>query len=524
MFDRNELIQKTESIKCWDIIIIGGGATGLGIAVDAASRGYKILLLEAFDFAKGTSSRSTKLSHGGVRYLEQGNIQLVYSALRERGYMLKNAPHLVKKQSFIIPCYSLWQRVKFITGLKLYDWLSSKLSFGTSRALSKKEVVNLLPGISEKGLRGGVLYFDGQFDDARLAINLARTAIDLGAVALNYFEVKELLKDENGKLSGVIANDKEATVDYKFYGRVVINATGVFADKVLKMDNSSNTPVIATSQGIHLVFNRSFMDGDNALMIPKTPDGRVLFAVPWHNHIIVGTTDTPVNENAFEPKAKKEEIEFIINTLTSYLRKPPQVKDIQSIFTGLRPLVKDPKIKTTKDLSRDHKLMITDSCLITIIGGKWTTYRKMAEDAVDNAILIGHLQKYTCITKDLLIHGANKNTGNNDVYGSDRDAINKLVVENPSLGKKLHSQFQDTEAEVVFAVREEMARTIEDILSRRLRILFLDAMAALAVAPRVAEIISQELGYSPEWEQNQIKEFTQLAENYLPYSIFKDIN
>ena len=517
--DRREALKKLDQQKTWDVIIIGGGATGLGVAVDAASRGYSTLLLEQYDFAKGTSSRSTKLVHGGVRYLAQGNIGLVYDALRERGILLKNASHIVKKQSFIIPCYSTWDKLKYLAGLKIYDWLSGGFSFGRSHFINKKKLIKLLPQIDAKGLRGGIEYFDGQFDDARLAINLAETAVANGGVVLNYLKVKRLVK-RDGKVSGVVALDIESGREYELMASAVINATGVFVDDILQMDTPESRPIVQPSQGVHLVFRKSFLNANSAIMIPKTTDGRVLFAVPWHDHILVGTTDTPLENHSLEPRALDEEINFILKTIKKYFTSPVSKKDVLSVFAGLRPLAAPQKeADSTKEISRDHKLIVSKSDLITITGGKWTTYRKMAEVTVDKAIEIGRLKKVACKTKTLPVHGSGilalGDHSNFSIYGSDYDGIIALIKENPSLNNKIIDGQPYLLAEVVWATRHEMARTVEDILARRIRLLFLDARAAIEAAPVVAGLLMTELGHDETWKDNQVKKFNALAANYL---------
>jgi glycerol-3-phosphate dehydrogenase len=517
--NRDEALKKLGYKADWDIIIIGGGATGLGVAVDAASRGYETLLLEQSDFAKGTSSRSTKLVHGGVRYLAQGNISLVYDALRERGILLKNASHIVKKQNFIIPCYSGWSKLKYLAGLKLYDWLSGRFSFGRSHFVRKKKMEEVMPELSTVRLIGGVEYFDGQFDDARLAINLAQTSVANGGVVLNYIRVKRFLK-KDGKVRGVIALDMEDGREYQLHAKVVINATGVFVDDILHLDTPESKPIVQPSQGIHLVFDKSFLNSASALMIPKTTDGRVLFAVPWHNHVLVGTTDTPLDKHTLEPKALEEEINFILKTIKQYFSGTVTRKDVLSVFAGLRPLAAPQKeTDSTKEIPRDHKLMVSPSGLITITGGKWTTYRKMAEATVNKAIEITDLKKVSSKTKDLPIHGSEKNTGNHDydfsIYGSDYSGILLLMTEDPSLNNKLVDGFPYMRAEVIWAVRNEMARTVEDVLARRLRLLFLDAKAAVLAAPKVAELMAKELGKNEEWKYKQLEDFYSLSKNYL---------
>ncbi|WP_018611532.1 glycerol-3-phosphate dehydrogenase/oxidase [Segetibacter koreensis] len=517
VFQRDFLLNKVKSKTSWDVIVIGGGASGLGIALDAANRGYSTLLLEQSDIAKGTSSRSTKLIHGGVRYLANGDLRLVYDALHERGILQHNAAHLVKKQSFVIPCYTLLSKIKYYFGLKLYDLLSGSYSLGKSEALSHDEVTRLFPGLKAEGLVGGVKYYDAQFDDARLAVNLAQTCVEQGGVVLNYFEVTGLVKKDR-RIQGVTAKDIETGKEYTFLSKVVVNATGVFVDNILRMDVPEKKPMVKPSQGIHIVIKRSFLNGECALMIPETADGRVLFAIPWQEHILVGTTDTPIDEYSMEPQALDKEVKFILDTIKQYLKHPPGEEDILSVFAGLRPLAApaDNLVKT-KEISRSHKLFVSDSGLVTITGGKWTTYRKMAEDTVKKIIEVGKLPKVECNTKNLKICGSTEIYTNShlNVYGDKEKNILELVKELPFLEKKLITTLPYMEAEVVWAVRFEMARTVEDVLARRLRILFLDAKAAIEAAPRVAELLQMELNYDENWKSNQIIQFNKVAANYL---------
>ncbi len=505
--------------KNWDIAIIGGGATGVGIAVDAASRGYKTILLEKYDFAKGTSSKSTKLVHGGVRYLANGDIKLVYSALRERGLIFKNAPHVSFVQSFVIPSYNLFGQLKFLIGLKVYDWLAGKLRIGKSTLLNKKEVVEKLPKVKTKGLIGGVQYYDGQFDDARLAINLAQTAIEHGAAVLNYAEVVKIEKDDNNKVSGLTFVDRETNENYTIAAKTVINATGIFVDDILKLDTPTHRNLVRPSQGTHIVVDKKFLGNDDALMIPETSDGRVLFGVPWHGKVLLGTTDTPLNEHEIEPRPLKEEIDFILKTADQYLENAPTEKDILSIFAGLRPLAAPTNgdANSTKEISRDHKLISSDSNLITITGGKWTTYRKMAEETVDLAIKTGNLTFKECRTTDLPIHGFSqeKHPGHWQVYGSDVKALTQLVESNPELKEKLHDKYDFIAAEVVWACQQEMALKVEDFLARRVRFLLLDAQASLEAAPKVARIMAQYLHKPEEWIEKEVNSYRQLVNNYL---------
>ena len=516
--DRNNALQKLQKQTLWDVIVIGGGATGLGVAVDAASRGFSTLLLEEYDFAKGTSSRSTKLVHGGVRYLAQGDIGLVFDALHERGLLLKNAAHLVKRQPFIIPCYNTFAKLKYLIGLKIYDWLSGRYSFGSSGLVTRKRMKELLPEIKSKGLTGGVQYFDGQFDDARLAINLAQTSVEQGAVILNYFKVTRMLK-ENEKVEGVVALDKENNREYPLKAKTIINATGVFVDDILQMDMPGRKPLVRPSQGVHLVFDKSFLNSTTAVMIPKTTDGRVLFAVPWHGHVLAGTTDTLIDKPIIEPKALDEEINFILETIGQYFTKQPTKKDVLSVFAGLRPLAASKKQKgSSKEISRNFKLTVSNSGLITITGGKWTTYRKMAEHTINKAIKVGGLKRASCSTRKLPIHGCTSSLNFEEhlsIYGTDKVHLETLLNKNPAFSEKIISGMPYAKAEVIWAVRNEMARTVEDVLARRLRVLFLNARSAINAAPVVAGLIAKELGYTKEWEHNQIESFNSLANNYL---------
>lgn len=501
----------------WDVIVIGGGATGLGAAVEAASRGYRTLLLEQYDFSKGTSSRSTKLVHGGVRYLQQGNVSLVLEALRERGLLVQNAPHLVRHQAFIVPNYDWWEGPFYGIGMKVYDMLAGKLGLGPSKWLSKEDTLTHLPTIEPEGLLGGVIYYDGQFDDSRLAINLAQTLVDLGGTAVNYLRVDQLLKSGD-VINGVVAHDLETGKEHQLYGRVVINATGVFVDHLIRIDDPQAKSIIAPSQGVHFVLDKSFLPGNSAIMVPHTDDGRVLFAVPWRDRVVVGTTDTPVDEVSLEPRALQEEIDFLMIHAARYLTKDPQPSDVLSVFAGLRPLVRGAESKSTATLSRDHTIMISKSGLVTITGGKWTTYRKMGQDVIDQAAQVAGLDEQPCRTEELRIHGWLKNFDINDplhYYGTDALGIHKLMQMETGLSEKLHANLPYTAAEVIWAVREEMARSVEDVLARRTRALLLDARAAHEMAPKVAALMAVELQKDHTWQDEQVRSFKILAKGYI---------
>jgi glycerol-3-phosphate dehydrogenase len=517
--NRNEMWGQLRShAKPWDVIIIGGGATGVGVAIDAASRGYHVLLLEQNDFGKGTSSRSTKLAHGGVRYLEQGNIGLVMEALKERGLLLQNAPHIVHDLAFIVPNYDWWEAPFYGLGLKLYQLLAGKYGFGKSRLLSREETLTHLPTLKIEGLRGGAIYYDGQFDDARLLIHMVFTAHEQGATLLNYAEVTGFTKDTQDFINGVLARDVETGEEFHASAKVVINATGAFSDRLRQKALPSVTPIIRPSQGIHLVFGPEFLQGESAILVPHTGDGRVLFAIPWHGHTLVGTTDTPVTAAELEPVAMEKEIEFVLATAGQYLEKSPRREDVLSVFAGIRPLVRAPGTVSTAALSRDHVIHIDKSGLMTITGGKWTTYRHMAEDGVDQAVTLGQLPEVPCATQHLKIHGYHENAkefGHLSIYGSDAAEIGKLARSDAKLGEQLHPALPYIKAEVIWAVRQEMARTIEDVLARRTRALFLHAGAALEMSSSVAQLMAPELGWDASSQAQQIASFHRIASNYL---------
>lgn len=519
---RDDMLRQLDSRGAhpWDLLIIGGGASGLGAAVDAAARGHSVLLLEQSDFAKGTSSRSTKLVHGGVRYLAQGDVALVLEALRERGLLMQNAPHLVRHLPFIIPSYTWWEGPFYTVGMKVYDAMAGRLGLGASSLLSRDEVLRAIPNLNPDGLRGGVSYFDGQFDDARLAIHLAMTAADRGATLINYVRVDGLLKDDAGMVAGVRATDQESGRHIDLHARAVINATGVFVDEVLRMDSPGAPPLVTPSQGVHLVLPADFLRGESAIMIPHTADGRVLFAVPWHGCIVVGTTDTPVASPSLEPRALDHEIEFILKTAALYLTRPPRRADVLSVFAGLRPLAApDHEGAPTREISRSHRVLVSPSGLVSIVGGKWTTYRKMAQDLIDTAQTVAGLPERPCPTANLAIHGASHPDTTTHAsyrnYGTDAAAIQALIDADPTLGQPLHARLPYSAAEVVWACQNEMARTVEDVLARRTRALLLDAHAAAEAAPRVADLMADALGRDPAWIQAQVATFTALAREYV---------
>ncbi len=513
--NRVEMLQKLrERPGAWDVLVIGGGASGLSTAVESASRGYRTALVEQADFAQATSSRSTKLIHGGVRYLQLGRLSLVRESLHERGHLLRNAPHLVHRLPFLLPLYAWWERPFYGAGLKLYDKLAGGLAIGSSRHLSRTETLARMPALARKGLRGGILYPDGQFDDARLAVTLAQTVADLDGVVVNYVKVVSLLR-HNNRVCGVTLRDAESGEEFEMQARVVVNATGVFSDEVRRLDDGAAPELLALSQGAHIVLDQSFLPGGCALIIPRTSDGRVFFAIPWHEHVLLGTTETAVSAAVPEPRPLRPEIEFLLSHAARYLAKAPVAADILSAFAGLRPLVKAGVGKTSK-LSRSHRVVVAPSGLVSIIGGKWTTSRLMAEDTVNQAAMAGGLAARQSSTKTLRLHGwreADDTRPELVEYGTDAAKLAALC-ENAG-DKPLHPRLPYRLGQVHWAVRQEMARTVEDVLSRRLRALPLDARAALEMAPEVARVLAVELGRDADWERRQTAHFQELARHHL---------
>lgn len=511
--NREESLRAIRSTPEWDVLVIGGGATGLGTAVDAASRGFRTVLLEQADFAQATSSRATKLIHGGVRYLRQGDIGLVRDALHERALLLRNAPHLIRPLGFVIPTYKWWESPFYATGLRIYDRLAGAEGIGATQRLSIPQTLERVPSVARRGLRGGVLYHDAQFDDARLAIALALTLHDLRGVPLNYARVTSLLKSDC-RVSGVTARDLESGDKLTIKARVVVNATGVFADTVRALDDARAEPMLAPSQGAHIVLDRAFMPGRDAILVPRTDDGRVLFAIPWRGHAIVGTTDTPVREAVLEPRPLAAEIDYLLAHAGRMLFRPPKRDEVLSAFAGLRPLVRSARTRDTASLSRDHVIEVSASGLVTIAGGKWTTYRKMGEEAVDAAVKSAGLAAAPSRTQTLRIHGWVEKS--DSVYGTDLPLMESFAGETAEWGDRLHLRLPYRPCEVLWGVRYEMARTLEDVLARRIRALFLDARAAMEIAPHVARLIAQELGRDEDWQRQQVEEFEKLARGYLP--------
>tara|TARA_A100001011_G_scaffold16351_1_gene17013 strand:+ start:1959 stop:3506 length:1548 start_codon:yes stop_codon:yes gene_type:complete len=513
--NRADSIIKLNKVLQWDIVIIGGGASGLGIALDASKRGYKTLLLEKYDFGKGTSSRSTKLIHGGVRYLQNGDITLVIESLKERGILKRNAPHLVQDLSFVIPTYDWWASPFYGIGMKIYDMMAGKLGLGKSEIISKQETEKLIPNVNKKGLRGGVIYHDGQFDDSRMAITLALSADSKKTALLNYCNVEGLIK-KDGEIKGLNFTDSINSKKYQIKSKVVINATGVFAEEIIRMDQPKIEKMIQPSQGVHIVLERRFLKSKHAILIPQTSDGRVLFAVPWKNYVVVGTTDTQVKKASEEPKALKEEVDFILKNAGKYMSVKPKKDDIKSVFAGLRPLAATSNKQSTKEVSRSHKIDISPSGLISVLGGKWTTYRKIAEDAINTAISINKLKKKKCKTERTKLFGFKRNVSWSDpmhVYGSLKKKVESLggINDNESLSNKFYISNNIIEWSII----HEMALTVEDILARRTRCVFLDSKESQRIAPIVAQKMADVLGEDDKWIDAELKKFNKLIKNYI---------
>ena len=531
---RAELLAQLAEPQTFDVTVVGGGATGLGVALDAAARGLRVLLLEAHDFAKGTSSRSTKLVHGGVRYLAQGQLAFVRESLKERALLLAHAPHIAQPLPFVIPTYRWWDKPFYGAGLKLYDALAGSAGLGSTELLSPEQTLALLPTVQTQGLHGGVKYWDGQFNDARLAITLARTAAAHGALMLNYCPVNELLYDQ-GRVAGLVCTDAETGRRYRVASRCVINATGVWVNALCTQDEAAcatagvtgaagqRTPVVTPSQGLHLVVDGEFLPGDAALMIPKTADGRVLFALPWLGKVILGTTDSPRDDMPLEPQPMAHDVDYILDEAGRYLSRAPTRQDVRSVWAGLRPLVQEAQLaghaaspsSATSKLSREHKIWTSASGLLSVTGGKWTTYRAMAQDVMDACFERGLLDsawQRRGVTEHLSLLGSDFSSGVNSIrdaeglhlYGSEAEYVLAFGGKEPELTAGL------TPAMVRFAVRHEYARNVEDVLARRSRLLFLDAALARQVAPKVAAILAQEGVAAP-----QMAPFDTLAANYL---------
>lgn len=523
---KDMLAALSEKNEVWDVLVIGGGATGLGTALEAASRGHRTALVEAHDFGKGTSSRSTKLIHGGVRYLRSGQIGMVRESLLERERLVRNAPHLVHSLRFLIPAYRRGARWYYYAGMKAYDLLARSQNFAASKVHSTEQTHAYCPSLNSDGLRGSVSYSDGQFDDARLALALAQSIADAGGVVCNYANVVKLAMRPGG-ISQVIVEDSIEGSTLELSARAVVNATGVFSDALMRLEQDvleQDAPKVVASQGTHLVLDRSFLASDHAILIPDTSDGRVLFAIPWLDRTLIGTTDNPVASTPLEPRPLEGEIDYLLESIRPYFQNSVDVSDIRSVFSGLRPLVGDKSGgRSTAKLSREHEVFVSKGGLITIIGGKWTTYRKMGEDVVDLASKVAGFNKYSSVTAELRLHGAQgiaKDTSEYPHLAQYGDVAATVLEDTSSESrlKRLHPRLPYLECEVNWAVEHEMAQTLEDVLARRTRALFLDAQVSLECAPMVAELMRQKLGQNRDWMHGQLEAFSETARGYLAVS------
>ena len=424
--------------------------------------------------------------------------------MRKEAFCGRLAPAFVKEQSFIVPCYSHFQEFLYGAGLKIYDLLAGRGTFGRSELLSADQTAKSLPGLTRKGLKGSVRYSDGRFDDSRFLIALAAKASDLGAVLINYARVESVDAAADEARLSLVYRDLETGESQSTSALTVISAAGIFTgisnDKVDRMERKK----LAFSQGIHVVLDDEFLGGREALVVPKTSDGRVLFAIPWHGKLLVGTTDTPVDEAVLEPKALESEIDFVLETCAGYLERRPRREDIRSVFAGIRPLVASHEGAKTSKLSREHLVEVTRDRFVTVTGGKWTTYRKMAEEAVDAAVGEAVLACCGSRTEEVCIEDERSK------------GAARLMSEDEALARKLSPGFEYTFADAVYAIRFEMARTIDDVLSRRTRILYTDAAEAVRLAPEIAGLLSKELAWSDEKRDGELREFLGLAESYLP--------
>lgn len=536
---RDQQLEQLKSTSHFDLLIIGGGATGCGVALDAASRGLKVALVEMNDFAEGTSSRSTKLVHGGVRYLEAAikkldrvQYNLVKDGLHERYTLLKNAPHLANRLPLVTPIYR-WIDVPYVyAGLKLYDLLAGQRGIGHSQLLSRKEALRRFPTLKAAGLKAGVLYYDGQFHDARMALSLALTAAQEGATIANHVRVCELLKND-GKICGARLVDRINGESWHIAASGIINATGPFTDQIRGLDIPETAPILSASSGIHIVLDKSFAPPDTGLLIPETDDGRVLFVLPWEGHALVGTTDDPAKISE-HPKAQEAQITYLLKHIGRYFNLQVERTDIKAVWSGLRPLVRDPTATDTAQLARDHVIEISASGLLTIAGGKWTTYRKMAEDTVNAALKQFRLNPAhkTCQTEQLPLVGGKdyretiqqelqQNTAFSAniaaylqrTYGDQAFQVAELATTDG--GKLLCQGHPILEAEVVYAVRHEMAERVIDVLARRTPLALVDQAASRRVISQVAELMASELG----WDNTRIEAEVTLVKERLNEAI-----
>jgi glycerol-3-phosphate dehydrogenase len=526
---RAQNIQQLQNQQ-FDLVVIGGGASGAGAALDAAQRGLKVALIERDDWAAGTSSRSTKLLHGGVRYLEMAVKQLDLKQLRqvkhglsERKFMLEAAPHLAQSLSLVTPVFGWVEAIYLTIGLKVYGLIAGKRqSLPASRWINKREALHLIPTLRPE-VHSAVQYYDGQFDDARYTLLLVRKAQGFGAVCLNYMAFSAFGKSPDGTLRSVQVVDQMGQNSVEIKTHTVLNCTGAFSDAVRSAANNYLAPRISASKGVHLTL--PLPNGmQSALMIPKTSDGRLLFAIPFQGVLMLGTTDTPYSQITNEPELTQAEVDFLLAGLNDYLGSAYTNQDVKAGFAGLRPLISEPCRGATKQLLRDHEVE-TDahSGLVSLLGGKWTTYRIMAKDAVDEICRRLKKEALVCKTENLKLPGAeawlpdgwkalhsryaeiiSKQTAQHlhQKYGHLAPQIVELCNENMVWAEELCEGIDAIRAEVIYHARFEMAHTIQDVLSRRLRIEYTDYALAYCATHAVARLLSQELDW-PEGKEEK---------------------
>ncbi len=520
-----------------DVLVVGGGITGAGVALDAASRGYRVGLVERRDFASGTSSRSTRLVHGGIRYLPQGHLGLVRDALRERQLLFRLAPHLVRPLGFVVPLY---QGARRPLGMRLPAFLQPLAPLGVRaglwaydlfsrdprlrhRLLSREEVAQLVPDLRTEGLRSTLLYWDGQTDDVRLTHAVLATARRYGALTVNYAELVGLVRS-HGRIRAAGVADQLTGRTVEVPVRWVVNATGIWAERVASLEGASAVR-IRHSKGVHLVLRREAVEASAALVIPETDDGRLAFLVPWGGRFVLGTTDEPYEGDLDGPPVTSQDAAYLLDHASRYLRRPLRASDVTAVYAGIRPLVSRSG-GSTASLSRDHVVVASRSGLVTVTGGKLTTYRRMAQDAVDAVARLEGTGRPSS-THRILLSGAEgveeaarelENAGLDPdqrehllaTYGSCAAEVLRLAREDPALAVRLVPGLPHLLAEVAYACRAEYAVTLADCLYLRTRIAVLDGEAADRAAPAVAQQMARELGWDPEELERQVRRYRDL--------------
>jgi len=532
----------------FDVLVIGGGITGAGVALDATARGYSVALVEKADFASGTSSKATKLVHGGIRYLPQFDFALVHEALVERGLLVRNVPFLVRPLAFVLPLYENAHRPVGIpfappkgyglglmldAGLWMYDLMAGRLNVARHKRISAQKALELTPALRGDGLKEAFLYYDAQTNDTRLTVTVLRTAAQRGAVITNYTEVIGFTRAD-GKLNGARVRDVQTGQEFTVSARHIVNAAGVFAERVTALTGDESRVAIEPSKGVHLVVARERVRiTDTALVLPETDDGRILFVIPWGARAVIGTTDTGTG-NLDDPEASPQDIAYLLDHVNRYMKVNLSGDDILSVYAGYRPLVKS-KEERAANLSRTHVVLQEPNGMVVIVGGKLTTYRRMAQDTMDviakrDGMAIAHP------TERLPLAGA---VGWRDAqreieergralgldqrviehlefnFGGNARGVLDVIGEDPALGEKIISDLPYLRAEVIYACRAEMAQTLEDVLARRTRIMLEDADRGAGVAEPVATLMARELGWSSDRVRSEVEKYRTLVGHQL---------